>query len=174
MVPRLFHAIMDDDVNKVIAALAEDPEAAQMPFMDNRWEPPLCVAARLGCSQLIFATLIEHGACVHQEDERGRTPLEVLIAREIESDVVWPPWMPDSVFSHEEFPTFVDHVEISHVVLKAQKVKQRTLALAIAGFLLAAGADATRIVEKFRTDSTTTQRTLTPGERLRELLLIEQ
>jgi len=58
--------------------LEADPSAAQEPFWEHDCEPPLCYAARLGCSLPIFALILDHGADVGAVDRRGRTPLAIL------------------------------------------------------------------------------------------------
>jgi len=67
-----------DNLDKVRALLALDPDAAVLPFFDYNMEPPLCCAARCECSAEVIELLIEHGACVEDLDFKGESPLDVL------------------------------------------------------------------------------------------------
>lgn len=68
----------EDNLDKVRALLALDPDAAVLPFFDYNMEPPLCCAARCECSAEVIELLIEHGACVEDLDFKGESPLDVL------------------------------------------------------------------------------------------------
>eukprot|EP00401_Gymnodinium_catenatum_P050776 CAMPEP_0117531278 /NCGR_PEP_ID=MMETSP0784-20121206/38776_1 /TAXON_ID=39447 /ORGANISM="" /LENGTH=395 /DNA_ID=CAMNT_0005327647 /DNA_START=1 /DNA_END=1188 /DNA_ORIENTATION=+ len=78
--PPLLTALRTDSANSVLAALADDPCAAAMPFFDHGWEPPLCCAVRLGCNVEVVGLLIKHGAVADVRDNTGMTPLGILCA----------------------------------------------------------------------------------------------
>jgi len=65
-------------VEKVHAALLEDPEAANEPFWDHGCDPPLCYAVHLRCGADIVKLLLDHGAHPDSRDMHGRTPAEIL------------------------------------------------------------------------------------------------
>lgn len=75
--PRMFHAICSDSSERVKAVLAEDPEAAWMPFWDYDAETPLCYAARRLCDPQIVEVLLRAGAQVNVADIEGFTPLDL-------------------------------------------------------------------------------------------------
>jgi len=75
----LWIALQKNSVDLVREALAEDSERAQLPLMDNGWEPPLCAAIRFGCSHEIARLLFEHKSDANQLDVRGRSALCVLL-----------------------------------------------------------------------------------------------
>jgi len=71
----------EDNLDKVRALLALDPDAAVLPFFDYNMEPPLCCAARCECSAEVIELLIEHGARVEDVNSKGQSPLDVLRSR---------------------------------------------------------------------------------------------
>lgn len=71
-------ALLRRRANEVRAALAEEPEAALLPFLDHFFEPPLCLAARSGCGPEVLRLLLEHGAVVNMVDVNGCSPLFIL------------------------------------------------------------------------------------------------
>jgi len=72
------NALARNSLEEVKQVLEADPSAAQEPFWDHYWEPPLCCAARHGCSPPIFALILQHGADIGAVDRHGRTPLGIL------------------------------------------------------------------------------------------------
>ncbi|MCY3773750.1 MAG: ankyrin repeat domain-containing protein [Gemmatimonadetes bacterium] len=68
-------ACLMDDVRRVSAILAEDPDAALRPALGG--EPPLHVAVTVECAGL----LLEHGAELNTLDSEGNTPVGSAIAR---------------------------------------------------------------------------------------------
>jgi len=85
--PALLRELHRNSVVGVQVSLAEDPDAAAIPFFDHDWEPPLCSAARLACDAEVFELLLTNGANVHDVDSAGRTPLEVVSSRPRTSNV---------------------------------------------------------------------------------------
>ncbi|CAK9030423.1 unnamed protein product [Durusdinium trenchii] len=63
---------------QVRQVLEEDPAAADMPFMDHDFEPPICACVRLDCSVEILKLLLAHGASVNVRDVDGHTALSLL------------------------------------------------------------------------------------------------
>jgi len=76
-VPRMLHAVCSDSAERVKAVLAEDPEAAWMPYWDHDDETPLCHAARRLSDPQIVEVLLEAGAQVNVVDSQGFTPLDL-------------------------------------------------------------------------------------------------
>jgi len=76
--PPLMKALNSGSMKEVEAALNEDAEAAELPFFDHNFEPPLCYAARVGVKKEIIEQLLQKGASVHAVDSSGQTPLEIL------------------------------------------------------------------------------------------------
>mmetsp|Transcript_42938 Transcript_42938/g.98583 ORF Transcript_42938/g.98583 Transcript_42938/m.98583 type:complete len:191 (+) Transcript_42938:110-682(+) len=79
--PPLLAAMQRNSLTDVEQALAQEPELASLAsfrFMDHSWEPPLCAAARLGCSEHIAQTLLQHGADPEATDIYGRSPSAIL------------------------------------------------------------------------------------------------
>ncbi|CAJ1399807.1 unnamed protein product [Effrenium voratum] len=62
----------------VEAVLAQDPEAAQLPFIECNFEPPLCCAVRSFCDAQVIRLLIERQADVHLCDSSERTALDIV------------------------------------------------------------------------------------------------
>lgn len=56
----------------------EDPEAAWMPLMEHRWEPPLCAAIKFKCSHEIIKLLLEHRGDADQCDVMGQPAFTLL------------------------------------------------------------------------------------------------
>mmetsp|Transcript_49134 Transcript_49134/g.117033 ORF Transcript_49134/g.117033 Transcript_49134/m.117033 type:complete len:245 (+) Transcript_49134:99-833(+) len=77
-VHKLLRALHMNSLEEVQKALANDPEAASLPFLEHEWEPPLCVAARLNCSVEIVEMLLAHGADAQATDMYGRSPAKML------------------------------------------------------------------------------------------------
>eukprot|EP00930_Biecheleria_cincta_P069431 TRINITY_DN57177_c0_g1_i1.p1 TRINITY_DN57177_c0_g1~~TRINITY_DN57177_c0_g1_i1.p1 ORF type:complete len:970 (-),score=178.57 TRINITY_DN57177_c0_g1_i1:67-2976(-) len=75
--PPMLHAICSDSAERVRAVLAEDADAAWMPFWDHDDETPLCSAARRLCDPQIVEVLLKGGAQVNVVDTQGFTPLEL-------------------------------------------------------------------------------------------------
>lgn len=73
----LLRALRRSSLEEVKAALAHEPDAAICPIMES-FEPPLCCAVQLGCSEHIVQLLLQHGAMVDAENAEGRTPLMLL------------------------------------------------------------------------------------------------
>jgi len=71
-------ALGSGSLDDVKAVLQEDAEAAQLPFLDHSFEPPLCYAVRVGAGKEIIAELLQNGANVHAGDMSGKTPLAIL------------------------------------------------------------------------------------------------
>jgi hypothetical protein len=118
--PPLLQALCSNSLPKAQKALDEDPEAAASFFWDNKMEPPLCCAVRLGCDVAIVALLLKYGADVNATDVHCRTPLDIL--RSV---------MRRHVRQAAESAPFVDFVKISPL----QQVRKE-----IESLLLAAGA----------------------------------
>eukprot|EP00443_Scrippsiella_acuminata_P103082 CAMPEP_0115759628 /NCGR_PEP_ID=MMETSP0272-20121206/99568_1 /TAXON_ID=71861 /ORGANISM="Scrippsiella trochoidea, Strain CCMP3099" /LENGTH=266 /DNA_ID=CAMNT_0003205241 /DNA_START=15 /DNA_END=811 /DNA_ORIENTATION=- len=59
-------------------ACERDPDAAKLPFWDNNVEPPLCAAARLGCSPSVVELLLQCGADITLRDVNNKGPLDLL------------------------------------------------------------------------------------------------
>ncbi|CAE8683591.1 unnamed protein product [Polarella glacialis] len=80
--PPLMRALQEatgcDRLRRVQEVLAEDPQAAALPFWDHGCEPPLCCAARMGSGAEVFKLLMCHGADVNATDVYGRTPLVIV------------------------------------------------------------------------------------------------
>jgi len=75
--PPMLKALRMDSLDQVRAVLDRDRDAAQEPFWDHDVEPPLCCAARLGCSASIVKLLLENGASTEAQDVRRRMPHEL-------------------------------------------------------------------------------------------------
>eukprot|EP00930_Biecheleria_cincta_P026241 TRINITY_DN1851_c0_g1_i1.p1 TRINITY_DN1851_c0_g1~~TRINITY_DN1851_c0_g1_i1.p1 ORF type:complete len:250 (-),score=43.53 TRINITY_DN1851_c0_g1_i1:87-836(-) len=74
----LLRGLRRDSLKEVKAALEYEPDAAVYPILEARFEPPLCCAVRLGCSEHIVQLLLQHGAIVDVEDADRYTPLMLL------------------------------------------------------------------------------------------------
>jgi len=162
--PPLLTALATGCCDKVAAALAEDPEAARLPFVDHGWEPPLCCAARLCCPTQIFSLLLEKEADVEQQDTHGRSPLDVLIQTLEEKtpskiDLLGLP----SGFTHE-----------ARVKMEADIARRRAEVLATAGLLFAAGAELGRGTQRLACDGSPVHQGLATGQRLARLFLVEE
>jgi hypothetical protein len=81
----LLRALQQNSVELVEMALKEEPEAAEFPFFDHDFEPPLCVAVRLSCSPDIIRLLLNNKAKVEQRDTHSRTPLALLSSMPVRS-----------------------------------------------------------------------------------------
>ncbi|CAK0792023.1 unnamed protein product, partial [Prorocentrum cordatum] len=66
---------------RVRRALGADPHAAKVPFLERRFDWPLCAAVRLGCSEEIVRLLTAHGAKADVTDALGHSPLQLLSSR---------------------------------------------------------------------------------------------
>mmetsp|Transcript_75986 Transcript_75986/g.197726 ORF Transcript_75986/g.197726 Transcript_75986/m.197726 type:complete len:312 (+) Transcript_75986:70-1005(+) len=138
--PPLLRALVESDEENVRKALAEDPEAAQMPFMDHDWEPPLCAAARLGCPSPVFALLLEYRADPNQENVHGQTALQVLVMS------VMAPSQQEFKFEDiglRQFREATGLIDLA-VIDEMRQQQRRQEALVTAGLLVAAGADSGR------------------------------
>lgn len=82
--PPLLQALQANSYEQLREALEREPEAAELPFFDHEFEPPLCCAVRLGCSADLIDLLLQHGAQVDAVDVRGRTPLQILSLTPVE------------------------------------------------------------------------------------------
>jgi len=69
---------MNDSLEAVREACERDPDAAKLPFWDNNVEPPLCAAARLGCSPSVVELLLQCGADITLRDVNNKGPLDLL------------------------------------------------------------------------------------------------
>jgi hypothetical protein len=76
--PKLLQALRAKSLDRVKAALHQNPTEAQEPFWDHDCEPPLCAAVRLECCVGIVKLLLEHGADPEAQNVRGRTPAQLL------------------------------------------------------------------------------------------------
>mmetsp|Transcript_10014 Transcript_10014/g.26592 ORF Transcript_10014/g.26592 Transcript_10014/m.26592 type:complete len:400 (+) Transcript_10014:149-1348(+) len=143
LAPPLLHALIMNDPMLVSTALAQDPDAAIMPFMDHDWEPPLCSAARLGCSTEVVSLLIRHGASINGLDSRGRTPLGLVSSTSrheprssagSEFHAIW-----------RDFEGGTDRSSDAHIFgatrLHDAQLLQDAPAISVAGLLLEARAD---------------------------------
>eukprot|EP00443_Scrippsiella_acuminata_P113572 CAMPEP_0115747260 /NCGR_PEP_ID=MMETSP0272-20121206/93059_1 /TAXON_ID=71861 /ORGANISM="Scrippsiella trochoidea, Strain CCMP3099" /LENGTH=411 /DNA_ID=CAMNT_0003192223 /DNA_START=15 /DNA_END=1250 /DNA_ORIENTATION=- len=74
----LLEALMNDSLEAVREACERDPDAAKLPFWDNNVEPPLCAAARLGCSPSVVELLLQCGADITLRDVNNKGPLDLL------------------------------------------------------------------------------------------------
>jgi len=76
--PKLLQALRAKSLDRVKAALHQNPTEAQEPFWDHDCEPPLCAAVRLECCVGIVKLLLEHGADPEAQNVRGHTPAQLL------------------------------------------------------------------------------------------------
>jgi len=74
----LLRALQMGSVERVRAALLDDPEAANEPFWDHCCDLPLCYAVRKQCKSEIVKLLLDHGADKEGTDMRGRTAAQIL------------------------------------------------------------------------------------------------
>lgn len=78
MVEPLLLGLQRNCWKQVRRVLEADPEAAKLPFLEQRFEWPLCAAIRLGCSEEIVRLLTENGAEADVTNGMGLSPLQVL------------------------------------------------------------------------------------------------
>lgn len=125
--PMLMKALWQDNLDMALEALVHDPHAACMPFVEHRFDPPLCCAARNACDGRLVRLLIKAAADVNAIDVTGRTPLALLCCRRQ-----------------------VEEMEVARKKARcvvrspyqSLRPMERSHALELAGILLAAGADA--------------------------------
>eukprot|EP00928_Gymnodinium_smaydae_P034796 TRINITY_DN24586_c0_g1_i1.p2 TRINITY_DN24586_c0_g1~~TRINITY_DN24586_c0_g1_i1.p2 ORF type:complete len:190 (-),score=33.95 TRINITY_DN24586_c0_g1_i1:227-796(-) len=77
----LHSALYRNDASRVRQLLEEDGTLGTMPLFDHDFEPPLCCAARLGCSSEITTLLEAHGAKWSDTDKRGCSATELAEKR---------------------------------------------------------------------------------------------
>ncbi|CAK0848004.1 unnamed protein product [Prorocentrum cordatum] len=113
--PPLLLGLKQNCSKQVRLVLEADPEAAQLPFLQPRFEWPLCAAIRLGCSKDIVRLLTENGAKVDVENVDGQSPLQLLSSRagtdvisaplvdllEMPGFTEWAEWMLESTAQYE-------------------------------------------------------------------------
>jgi len=87
--PPLLRALVQDSAEDVRAACEAEPDAARSVFWDHDVEPPLCLAARLGCSPAVLRALLEHGADPSLLDANGRGPLALHRPRPFRNAAEW-------------------------------------------------------------------------------------
>jgi len=134
----LLDAFLRDDARQVRLLLDGDREAANEPFVDNGWEPPLCAAIRLHLSEEIVELLLSYGASVHATDVHNKTPLEVL------SSLTDPANNPVRLECH--LPLYVLCWLHSHDdPVKIQSLAFKEWSISVARHLTFAGTDATSI-----------------------------
>jgi len=134
----LLDALLRDDARQVRIVLDRDHEAANEPFVDHAWEPPLCAAIRLHVSEEIVELLLRYGASVHATDVHNKTPLEVL------SSLIDPANNPLRMKCHvplDVFPWKKSHED----PVKIQSLALKKWSVTVARHLTLAGADATSI-----------------------------
>eukprot|EP00930_Biecheleria_cincta_P015577 TRINITY_DN12945_c0_g1_i1.p1 TRINITY_DN12945_c0_g1~~TRINITY_DN12945_c0_g1_i1.p1 ORF type:complete len:256 (+),score=45.71 TRINITY_DN12945_c0_g1_i1:36-803(+) len=74
----LFRALRHGSLKEVKSALEHDPDAAIFPFLEGRFEVPLCYSVKFGRSEEIVQLLLQHAASVDAENADGKTPLMLL------------------------------------------------------------------------------------------------
>jgi len=74
----LWTALRTRSIIHVQEVLAEDPEAAWMPLMEHRWEPPLCAAIQFHCAHEIVRLLLENRSDANQCNVEGQSALIML------------------------------------------------------------------------------------------------
>lgn len=79
--PPLRKALLAQNLRELTRVLADDPSAAEYPFLDHNMEPPLVLAIRTGCDVEIVALLLKHGASFAALDVEGRTALAALSSK---------------------------------------------------------------------------------------------
>jgi len=151
----LLCALMDGRIDKVQQVLDANPEAATDGCDFRDCEPPLCAAACLGCEEGIFRLLLENGAEVHQEDCRGRSPVDVLV----EGTASSPAFAPSTSWGANSFGPFPFGFGGNPVLqqlngnlldsCKAELTRQRQEARGILMLLVAHGADISQSLKKF-------------------------
>lgn len=67
-----------DQLQLVLDALVEDPEALGFSWWECNSNPPLCFAIECGCNAEVVAALIEHGADLMSTNRSGLTPMMIL------------------------------------------------------------------------------------------------
>jgi len=75
---RLWRALRNRSIAHVQDVLAEDPEAAWMPLMEHRWDPPLCAAIQYHCSHKIVSLLLKHKGDANQCNVEGKSAFTML------------------------------------------------------------------------------------------------
>lgn len=76
--PPLRAALLKRSALEVEGLLEENPEVARLPFFEFAAEPPICCAARVGCTAPIVKCLLRHRASPDAVNCYGRTPLSIL------------------------------------------------------------------------------------------------
>jgi len=71
-------ALNSNDADRLLQALVQDPDAARIPFLDHKVEPPLCFALKHKCSANIVRLLLQHGADKEIKDLEGKSPADIL------------------------------------------------------------------------------------------------
>jgi hypothetical protein len=147
--PLLLTAMQLNSTEGVRKALAQDPEAASLPFFDQDVEPPLCTAIRLRCDAQIVSLLLANGADVHATDLQERSPMGMICSTRLEEGLLsrnaefgkadpnpfpWNAggWLPPT-------PLMIPGMDVN-LTIKLQDDRKRR-SLAIVKLLLAAGAD---------------------------------
>eukprot|EP00927_Polykrikos_kofoidii_P009407 TRINITY_DN13924_c0_g1_i2.p1 TRINITY_DN13924_c0_g1~~TRINITY_DN13924_c0_g1_i2.p1 ORF type:complete len:395 (-),score=65.90 TRINITY_DN13924_c0_g1_i2:414-1598(-) len=76
--PPLLQALQVNSIEMVRDAIADNADAAALPFWDHNVEPPLCCAARLSCDAPIVSLLMDAGADVNATNADGNTALDIV------------------------------------------------------------------------------------------------
>lgn len=76
--PPLLQALQVNSEPMVREVIANDADAASLPFWDHNMEPPICCATRLSCDASIVSHLLEARADVNATNADGITALDMV------------------------------------------------------------------------------------------------
>jgi len=96
--PAMLQALRNNVVNEVRYVLEKNPGAANEPFPDHEFEPPLVCAVRLQCKAAIVRLLLEHGASPDTTDIYGCSALQLEQKIERIEANAWSPPMSETAF----------------------------------------------------------------------------